>query len=134
MAINADDKDKRFPHQWRLTQDSLQNATDKLFDAIRRIQSCRSFDKLIEIVESTAGTVDGIGELYVYDTALRIGAHLRICPNEVFLHRGTRDGARALGLNVRRRSIPLAELPREFRKLPAREVEHILCIYKKRFK
>lgn len=131
MAINS--QGKRFPHQWRLKQESLQRATAKLLGAIQEIQSCGSFDDLIQIVESTAGTVKGIGELYVYDTALRIGAYLGIYPNEVYLHAGTRNGARALGLNIDRRSIPISDLPREFRHLPAREVEDILCIYKERF-
>jgi hypothetical protein len=131
MAINSENK--RFPHQWRLKANALEEATTRLIDVIGRIRECRSFYSLFEIVQSTAGSVKGIGPLYVYDTALRIGAHLHLSPTEVYLHAGTRDGAKALGLNVRRESVPIGDLPREFRHLQAREIEDILCIYKKRF-
>jgi hypothetical protein len=35
----------------------------------------------------------------MYDTALRIGAKLKLFPTKVYLHAGTRLGARALGLD-----------------------------------
>jgi len=130
MAINSENK--RFPHQWRLKANALEEVTTRLIDVIERIRECRSFHSLFEIVQSTAGSVKGIGPLYVYDAALRIGAHLHLSPTEVYLNAGTRDGAKAVGLNVRRESIPIGDLPREFRHLQAREIEDILCIYKKR--
>lgn len=133
MAMNFDAEPHRFPHQWRIRNTALLKGTDELTGAITRIRACKNFRELINIVDSIADTVGGIGELYVYDTALRIGAHLRIFPKEVYLHRGTRDGARALGRNVDRSSIPVHQFPREFRQLEPHEIEDVLCIYKKRF-
>jgi len=41
----------------------------------------------------TTRGIPGIGELAIYDTALRIAAKLRFEPAVVFLHAGTRIGA-----------------------------------------
>jgi hypothetical protein len=74
-------------------------------------------------------SVHGIGELYVYDTALRLGAHLRLLPGEVYLHAGMRRGARALGLDHRVRSLAPTKLPTPLRRLRPYEMEDVLCIY-----
>ena len=44
--------------------------------------------------------MDELGELTVYDVAHRIGAYLQLEPDVVYLHRGTRIGARYLGLRL----------------------------------
>jgi hypothetical protein len=66
----------------------------------------------------------------VYDTALRIGAKLGLEPEVVYLHRGTRRGVRALGLDADRTFVALGELPHELRALRPHEIEDCLCIYK----
>jgi len=75
-----------------------------------------------------------VGELTVYDVSLRVGARFGLAPAEVYLHRGTREGAVALGLNGRRNTIRVDELPVEFRVLQPRELEDLLCIYKEQLK
>lgn len=124
---------RRFRHQWRLTNKALSQALSELKKSSKKINACKNFDELLSLIESTAGRVFGIGELYNYDTALRIGAYLGLFPEQVYLHRGVIKGARKLGLNTKRRSIPLEELPIEFHKLTASEAEDILCIYKDKF-
>ncbi|MEK7411500.1 MAG: hypothetical protein AAB327_09000, partial [Actinomycetota bacterium] len=42
------------------------------------------------------GHFDDLGPLYVYDTALRIGAKKGQMPKVVYLHAGTREGAKKL--------------------------------------
>jgi hypothetical protein len=74
--------------------------------------------------------IPGIGELTVYDTALRIGAHFGLEPERVYVHAGTREGARALGFENRRTTIDMNELPEPLQRLSAREAEDMLCIYK----
>lgn len=54
-------------------------------------------------------------------------------PGRVYLHTGTADGAKALGLNCRRESLDPDELPTEFRRLTPREIEDCLCLYKDEF-
>jgi hypothetical protein len=74
--------------------------------------------------------INGLAELYAYDTAARIGAKLGLAPRQVYLHRGTREGAKNLGFESSRKTIARSELPVELRGLAADEIENLLCIYK----
>jgi len=89
-----------------------------------------SFADLLTHVNTAVRPIHGIGELYVYDTTLRLGGHLRLVPREVYLHAGTRRGARALGLDHRSDSVSPNQLPTVLRRLRPHEVEDLLCIYK----
>jgi hypothetical protein len=119
---------KREDHQRRLSRSSLGEAERRL-DA-NPIRGVRSFEDLHAFLERTIGDVPGIGELMVYDTALRIGARLGVEPRLVFLHAGTREGARALGLRTINGYLRPGELPAAFRRLSPREMEDCLCIFK----
>ncbi len=97
------------------------------------LRGAESFDELFEVIAATIGSIPGIGELAVYDTALRVGARFGLEPTKVYLHAGTRKGVKALGLGQRRDTIEMAELPSDLRTLTAREAEDLLCIYKSEF-
>lgn len=127
--IDVDGTTRRHPHQYRIPRRQLEKARDQLLAA--GVTSASTFDELHQLVARTVGSIERIGELAVYDTALRIGAHLRLEPDLVYLHRGTRDGARALGLGRGRPSLRVDELPPEFRRLRPYEIEDCLCIYKR---
>ena len=101
---------------------------------IGELKRYRDFDKLIRIVDKETGSISGIGDLAVYDFALRIGTRLRRLPERVYLHAGTREGAKALGLNLNgRASIEMCELPRALHVLKPWEAEDVLCIFKDDF-
>lgn len=121
---------KRFSHQCRIPGSVLRKVEKCLLAAVPAIRQAQSFDELHQTIEEEIVSISGVGELMVYDTALRIGAKLGLEPKEVFLHSGTRIGARKLGLNGGRRSIPITEFPLPLQRLPAREIEDVLCIYK----
>jgi hypothetical protein len=89
-----------------------------------------TFEELLERIETLIGPIPGVGELMVYDTALRIGAIVGVEPDRVYLHRGTRQGARALGLATGGNVLFMDQLPPQLRRLKPREVEDLLCIYK----
>jgi len=118
---------KRWSHQRRIPPPVLEKATQRLRRA--RLGSARSFADLIARVNAEVRSIHGIGELYVYDTALRLGGHLRLLPRDVYLHAGTRRGARALGLDHGSESVSLNRLPAALRRLRPHEVEDVLCIY-----
>ena len=118
---------RRWSHQRRIPAAVLAVATRRLHRA--KLGSARSFADVIARVNTAVRSVHGIGELYVYDTALRLGGHLRLLPREVYLHAGTRRGARALGLDDRSESVSLNQLPAALRRLRPHEVEDVLCIY-----
>lgn len=121
---------KRHPHQHRIPPKSLDEARSRLLAV--DLGPCRSFDELHATVNATIRDIHMIGALVVYDVSHRIGAFLRLEPEHVYLHRGTREGALALGLGRGREWIDLAELPDEFGRLTPAEAEDCLCIYKER--
>jgi hypothetical protein len=51
-------------------------------------------------------------------------------PDRVYLHAGTREGVKAVGLNHCAACLRLADLPRELRRLRAGELEDFFCIYR----
>ena len=118
----------RYDHQRRIPRDVLKLARKKLLAA--SLPGCSSFHELFRAVESAIRSIPGIGELMVYDTALRIGARLGLEPDRIYIHSGTRVGARRLGLDARAPWIDPHDLPPQLRDLPPWQVEDILCIYK----
>jgi hypothetical protein len=121
---------QRHPHQYRIPGRALADAEKRLLANIDVIRACKSYDDLHDLVEHLAGAISGIGELATYDIALRIGARIGVAPTRVYLHSGTRVGARALGLGQGRRTLEVSELPAAFRRLAPREIEDALCIFK----
>ena len=64
----------------------------------------------------------------MYDIAHRIGAYFGKLPENVYLHAGTRIGARAF--NIKGDSIDPKTLPKPFLWLSPAEIEDCLCIYR----
>jgi hypothetical protein len=111
----------------------LTRAYRKLHTNKAKIEECKTFDILFEVIQESVADISGIGELYIYDTAFRIGANLNLRPYKVYLHSGTRKGAQNLLLDYKAKFLELSQLPRELQKLQANEIEDILCIYKDKF-
>jgi hypothetical protein len=119
---------KRAHHQRRLSAATLNAAWKALQQC--DFNGCTTFHDLFCLIDETVRQIDGIGELYVYDTALRIGSYLRLSPDRVYLHAGVRVGARALGFTGRD-YIRCSDLPIEFSILKPNQIEDCLCIYKR---
>ncbi len=122
---------KRYDHQRRLPRAVLQAASAALTHA--RLADAGNFDNLQCLVQNAIGRIQGVGRLTVYDTTLRIGAKLGLAPQGVYLHSGTRRGARAIGLDWRASVLSVAECPSELRRLRPHEIEDCLCIFKDQF-
>lgn len=129
-ALAIDVKGKRLSHQRRIRRENLEKARVVLLSAANDIQQCKTFDELLSLIESELHEIQGLAELYAYDTALRIGAKLGLVPEKVYLHAGTRKGAEALGLDSKARALEVSALPNELQELEPREMEDFLCIYK----
>lgn len=121
---------KRCSHQRRISRAALRAGVETLARAFRELRSCRSFEELHSRVRQLVGGIHGLGKLYVYDVATRIGCVLQLRPERVYLHAGTREGARALGLDFRTDSIEVTDFPKVLQELEAWELEDVLCIYK----
>jgi hypothetical protein len=120
---------KRLAHQRRIPGEVLRQWADTLHERATHLQNAGSFDGLFKEIEKVGRQLHGIGELTIYDTALRIGAFLKLAPDRVYLHAGTRQGARALGIGAGTTHIARSALPAGLRRLPAAEIEDCLCLY-----
>jgi len=129
LAINS--KGKRYSHQKRIKSNALEEAKQILLSNESLLDSHINFDELFHAIDDLLKPVYGLGELYVYDTTLRIGANLGLLPAKVYLHSGTRVGAKAIGFTNDLATIEISNLPKELQQLDAYEIEDVLCIYKK---
>jgi hypothetical protein len=120
----------RHPHSYRRKLEALEEAYCRLLAVAGEMRKCSSFEELHDLIEREIGGIPDIGPLTVYDVATRIGAHLQLEPEKVYLHSGTKKGARELGLGARRKTLEKAVLPGELGRLAGREIEDCLCIYK----
>lgn len=119
---------KRHPHQRRIPQAVLEEVRDCLLST--NLQAYKTFSELIAAVKLHISNIKGIGDLTVYDTTHRIGAYLGLEPEIVYLHAGTREGARAIGIAKGQKTVRIDELPSPFHMLTPSEVEDCLCLYK----
>ena len=120
----------KHPHQWRIPWDVLREFGRCLSSREQDLREALSFDELHQVVREAGDRIPGIGVLAVYDTALRIGGKRDLLPTRVYLHRGTMDGAAALGIDRGFPVISVSELPEPFEKLEPHEIEDCLCIFK----
>lgn len=101
----------KHPHQWRIPRATLKEFATRLLAKTGDLRRASSFDEIHRIVSGVGKHLKDIGELTVYDTALRIGANRRHAPSRVYLHQGTRDGTVALGFAPKRQSLRISDLP-----------------------
>jgi hypothetical protein len=128
LAINR--KGKRHGHQRRIPGEMLEHFRQGLSRRRESLRSCKTFPGLMEITEKVAEAIWKNSGLTVYDTTHRIGAYLGVPPDRVYLHTGTREGAKALGFKGSLPFLLPSELPKVFRELKPYEIEDCLCIYK----
>lgn len=134
-AKAIDNHNKIHSHQRRVGRVKLNYFADQLKLKEQDIKQAKTFDELLSVIEAVK--CEGIADLTHYDTATRIGAYLDLFPDKIYLHTGTRLGAKYLLGNLKgRKFITVNELPKDFlnHDLTASEFEDILCIFKDDFK
>lgn len=74
------------------------NITRKVQAVLRQDQlpDTQAFDVLYQHIAALTRNIKGIGPLFVYDAALRVGANRRAYPKRVYIHAGVRKGAAVL--------------------------------------
>lgn len=129
-AASIDGSGRKHPHQYRLQRAHLEQYGESLLLYLEEIQNVQNFQQLIKVAE--IARTKGVGELAIYDTAVRIGAYLNIFPDHIYLHAGARLGAKGLLGELHSEVLNKSELPEPFRSddLSCYELEDILCIYK----
>ncbi|HTV48656.1 MAG TPA: hypothetical protein VMG59_09460 [Phycisphaerae bacterium] len=137
-ALARDENQKFYSHQWNLKMypEAPKCAECILSKCISEIEVCQNFDALHNLIkDKLIGQAKGLGEMYYYDTSFRIGISMNIYPEKIYLHRGTRTGAKALGFNEKDKDIlEKSEFETkypEFEKLQPYQIEDFLCVKKK---
>ena len=130
-AKSKNKDDEKNKHQWRLKNENLDNFAEKLSTKSKEITEAADFANLLDIIE--ACKVKGIGELASYDTANRIGCKIKVYPDKIYLHAGTKEGVeKLLGKRISKRFIEKSDLPEPFKssELSCADLEALFCIYK----
>lgn len=120
-------------HQHLVGKVKLEQARKVLQRHADEITACKSFDDLLTLVEDRTSSIDRFGVLAVYDTSLRLGAHLDLWPEVVYLHAGTKKGCNALGVATKGGTVEMERLPKPVRELEPYQAEDFLCIFKDEF-
>lgn len=131
VAAQSIDKNNHIHnHQKRVGRKDLNEFARVLCTRNRQIAKVKDFDELYRIVESLK--IEDIGKLTIYDTAHRIGFFLNIFPDKIYLHSGTKKGAKnVIGKLPRQEYIFQNELPPSFQRpdIEPWELEDILCSF-----
>lgn len=120
-------------HQRRIGRKRLKAVTHHYVNKAEKYRLAKSFDEVMKITESVILPKGArIGELARYDFSERIGAFLNLEPQDIYLHSGTRIGARRLGYKEKSQisySVIVSDHS-ELKGLAARHIENLLCIFK----
>lgn len=95
-ALSEGPNGKRLSHQRCIQKAALSESRRRLLGCPTALDAASSFEELHSVVELQFRPVQGIGELAIHDMAFRTRAKLGLEPKVVFLHAGTRVGARVL--------------------------------------
>lgn len=128
--------ERRHPHQRRLGAQTLADCVEALERISTDLENAPDFHSIFNLMGEGFRKVRGAGELMTYDSADRLALRRGFTPSLIYLHAGTRTGARRLCGPFRRLeawSILLHQLPDELQGLSTREAEDVLCIYKDHF-
>lgn len=123
--------EKKFPHQHRVTKKTCDESYSVL--KIISFDTIEDFESLYKYLKMKLLPIHGVGKLYVYDAALRLGAYFSQEPTKIYLHAGTLKGARNLNLDTSKDSLNIQDLPLHLQTINPKFVEAILCIYKDSF-
>jgi len=134
-VMSKNRENKIFPHQRRLKSIVLENYANILINTKDKIQNSKNFDELFNILNTNK--ISGIAELTLYDIALRIGQYLKLFPEYIYIHAGTRIGLKnLLGVKMNKSVIGKNELLEPFCScnLNPMQLEDFFCYYKNEIK
>lgn len=129
-VLSVDSDGRRNGHQRRIPQLILNRAKRRLLGEADAILQCTDFETLHTLIGGCIRPIPGVGELLIYDTAQRLCLAMDLPePDVVYLHAGTREGARYL--EVGGRTVAIRDLREEYRRLSSFELEDLFCNYKR---
>ncbi|MBS1597315.1 MAG: hypothetical protein JST75_03760 [Bacteroidetes bacterium] len=100
-----------------------------------RIHKAKTFMDIFAVTEEIRLATYKLGDLWSYDTALRIAFNKHnnenMLPDTVFVQCGVREGVKKIfnGRIPKGRSLPVDMFPRELRQLKPYQIENFLCTW-----
>lgn len=132
FAVLSEDKaGKKHSHQYRLVRKAMITFEEKALLIKEKLVKADDFHVLYKLLKNLEVKSKGIGEMLTYDAAERIGQYLKLTPQKVYLHAGTRVGAEKLLGKINAEYIKKEQLPEPLGNstLSCSEIEDILCMY-----
>jgi hypothetical protein len=130
-VMSKDVNGNKHSHQWHIYNNVYVKFIQNLLRVKDKVKKAKNFDGLYDIIYSNKPS--GVGELFCYDTALRIGQRLGKLPEKIYIHAGTRIGLRnLLNRTIYEKTILQEELPEPFCSchLTPAQLENFFCLYK----
>jgi hypothetical protein len=123
---------KIHPHQRGIGVKLLRRSATLLKKQLPLLRKARSFAHLFIITEACKSELKGLGDLWSYDTALRMAFNRgrSFYPQTVFVQRGVRKGVRKIfsEKSFKERTLPMKIFPKEMRSMKPFEAENFLCV------
>jgi hypothetical protein len=127
---------KIHPHQRGIGVKQLRQSAVLLKKYTQDIRKANSFANLFIITEAVRSELKGLGDLWSYDTALRMAFNRgkTFYPQAVFVQRTVLKGIKKIfsKMPMKQRALPLKIFPRELRSLKPFEIENFLSVCGKR--
>jgi hypothetical protein len=134
-ASAADPEGKINPHQRRIGKKRLRHSAKIIKNYTSDIKRAKSFADLFVVTEVIKEENKGLGDLWSYDTALRIAFNRgrSFNPQSVFVQAGVIKGVKKIfpTLRMTTRTLPVAKFPKLLQRLEPFEIENFLCIWGK---
>jgi len=123
-------------HQRRLGVNTLRKSAEIIESLYPAIQKSTSFAEIFEITEAVKSEKKGLGDLWSYDTALRIAFNRgeKYYPQSVFIQQIVIKGIKKLfpKMTINNRSLPSSAFPKAIQQLQPYEIENFLCVWGKK--
>jgi len=128
-CYSRNELNKKHNHQSKVKNEVLMKWCDVIV-ARTEPRNIVSFDQLFDHLELLL--IKGIGPVTHYDVATRIGAYLKLEPEQLYLHAGVLDGWKLLHKYNEKWPFRIRRIywPRALQVLPADQVEDLLCAYR----
>ena len=127
---------KIHPHQRGIGVTLLRRSAVLLKKQIPLIRKARSFAHIFIITEAVKSELKGLGDLWSYDTALRMAFNRgrSFYPQAVFVQRGSMKGVRKIfsKIPLKQSTLPMKIFPREMKRLKPFEAENFLSVLGRR--
>ncbi|MCU0321323.1 MAG: hypothetical protein MUE72_02840 [Chitinophagaceae bacterium] len=116
-------------HQWRVKIVNREEGANKLAIQEEEISNCKTFEQVFVIVEEVRKNTNGLGNLWSYDTALRISFNKHLYPKKVYIQAGVVKGLKKLGMAIPdSRSLEKNKFSSELQILEPYQIEGFLCV------